>query len=169
MGVNIHASCILLGQAGAGFKAPAEAGILLLGASGSGKSDLALRLIAAGAELVADDRTELEIEDGALVAGPPHALAGLMEVRNLGIVALPPRPKARIALVVDLGPDGPPVRLPEPERWTGPPGLALPGAACPPSRPPRCATDGRRRSSSPAGRCRCTSRARRSSTPRSSS
>ncbi len=132
MGVNIHASCILLGQAGAGFQAPAEAGILLLGASGSGKSDLALRLIAAGAELVADDRTELEFEDGAIVAGPPQALAGLMEVRNLGIVALPHRPKARIALVVDLGPDGPPVRLPEPERWTGPAGLALPDAACPP-------------------------------------
>lgn len=132
MGVNIHASCILLGCAGAAFQAPKAAGVLLLGASGSGKSDLALRLIMAGAELVADDRTELAIEDGALVATVPPSLAGLIEVRNLGIVALPHRPKAQVALAIDLGPGVRAGRLPEPERWTAPAGLPLPDAACPP-------------------------------------
>ena len=72
--VNIHASCIRLALAAAAFGAPRSAGVLLLGDSGSGKSDLALRLIGRGAELVADDRTELHVEssrpfnDGYLIA-----------------------------------------------------------------------------------------------------
>jgi len=130
--LNIHASCILLGRAGAVFQAPEDAGILLLGDSGSGKSDLALRLIAAGAELVADDRTELSAEDDTLFAAAPPALAGLIEVRNLGIVALPHWPRARIALAVDLGPDGTPERLPEAARWPPPDELGLPESVWPP-------------------------------------
>jgi hypothetical protein len=130
--LNIHASCILLGRAGSVFQAPEDAGILLLGASGSGKSDLALRLIAAGAELVSDDRTELSVEADTLLAAAPPALAGLIEVRNLGIVALPHWPRVRVALAVDLGPDGTPVRLPETARWTPPGELALPEAGWPP-------------------------------------
>lgn len=74
--------------------------MLLIGPSGSGKSDLALRLLWRGFSLVADDR--VDIEDG--VAAPPAALAGLLEVRGLGIVRLPYVATARLALVAELGP-----------------------------------------------------------------
>jgi HPr kinase/phosphorylase len=83
--------------------------ILVVGPPGSGKSDLALRLLSRGFELVADD--QVDILDG--VASCPEALAGLLEVRGLGIVRLPYRSDARLALVVDL--DGPADRLPIPQ------------------------------------------------------
>lgn len=132
MRTNLHASCVALAGAGAVFDAPQDAGVLLLGPSGAGKSDLALRLIAAGAVLVADDRTDLSIQDGALVAAPPSGLAGLIEVRNLGIVALPHRRSARIALVVDLTAGEPPARLPQAALWLPPPALDLAENARPP-------------------------------------
>jgi HPr kinase/phosphorylase len=74
-------------------------GVLLIGSSGSGKSDLALRLLSRGFSLVADDR--VDIADG--IAAPPSALAGLLEVRGLGIFRLPYIASARLALVVELG------------------------------------------------------------------
>jgi HPr kinase/phosphorylase len=74
-------------------------GVLLIGPSGSGKSDLALRLLGRGFLLVADDR--VDIDNG--VAAPPAALAGLLEVRGLGIVRLPYAATARLALVAELG------------------------------------------------------------------
>ena len=77
-------------------------GVLLRGPSASGKSDLALRLIDSGAALVADDQTVVARENGAVVASPPAALAGKMEVRGLGIVTLPALPAAPLKLVVDL-------------------------------------------------------------------
>jgi HPr kinase/phosphorylase len=73
--------------------------ILLVGPAGSGKSDLVLRLLSHGFELVADD--QVTITDG-IVSGPPE-LAGLLEVRGLGIVRLPHRSNARLAIVVELG------------------------------------------------------------------
>jgi len=73
-------------------------GVLLIGPPGAGKSDLLLRLLARGFELVADD--QVEIEDG--VARPVPALAGLLEVRGLGIVRLPHAASARLALAVQL-------------------------------------------------------------------
>ena len=99
--VNIHASCVALGRKG----------VLILGASGTGKSDLALRLIEDGARLVADDRAELFIKARALYARPPAALAGLIEVRGLGIVRLPHRRQVKLALAVMLGAPG--ERLPK--------------------------------------------------------
>jgi serine kinase of HPr protein (carbohydrate metabolism regulator) len=111
--VNIHAGCVLLARAGAAFGAPRDAGILLLGKSGAGKSDLALRLVARGAVLVSDDRTDLFAERGILFARAPESLRGLIEVRGLGIVALPSAAKARVALAVSL--DGAGARLPEAE------------------------------------------------------
>jgi hypothetical protein len=99
---NIHASCVALGTRG----------ILLLGPSGSGKSDLALRLIDDGARLVADDRTILFASKGKLQARAPASIKGLLEVRGLGIIELPVRPMVKIALVVRLGREGP--RLPVP-------------------------------------------------------
>ena len=100
--VNIHATCVRVAHAGLRFHAPSHAGILLVGGSGAGKSDLALRLIGRGAQLVADDRTDLSVERGRLVARAPKAIAGLLEVRGVGIVELPCAAGARIALVVNL-------------------------------------------------------------------
>jgi serine kinase of HPr protein (carbohydrate metabolism regulator) len=74
----------------------------LIGRSGSGKSDLALRLIACGAQLVADDRTDLSVQRGRLTAAAPRALTGLLEIRGVGIVELPYARNVRIALVVEL-------------------------------------------------------------------
>jgi hypothetical protein len=97
---NIHASCVAIGTQG----------VLLVGDSGTGKSDLALRLIDAGARLVADDRTILFVAKGALHARSPESIKGLLEIRGLGIVAFPARSFVKIALVVRLGAEG--ARLP---------------------------------------------------------
>lgn len=86
--------------------------VLLLGPSGSGKSDLALRLIDRGAQLVADDQTLLTAEDGTLIASAVAGSAGLLEVRGVGIVRMATHPPAPVALVVQLGERGP--RLPRP-------------------------------------------------------
>ena len=126
--INLHASCILLAEAGPKLGAAAAAGVLLLGKSGSGKSDLALRLIAMGALLVADDRTLLWVEDGVLLGRAPPCLHGLIEVRGMGILPLPAAPRAPIRLAAILG--GEANRLPEPERWPLPQGLER--AAAPP-------------------------------------
>lgn len=82
--------------------------MLLLGKSGSGKSDFLARLIDAGWKLVADD--QVLVEDG--FASAPHNLAGLIELRGLGIFRLPFLPRARLRLVVRLGVAS--ARLPEP-------------------------------------------------------
>jgi hypothetical protein len=103
------------------FGAPRTAGVLLLGRSGSGKSDLALRLVAIGARLVSDDRTELFLERGRLFARAPANIKGMMEVRGAGIVALPAAAKARVALAVTM--ERPKTRLPPREFYTPPSGL----------------------------------------------
>lgn len=129
---NIHAGCVLLGKAGQAFGAAEDAGVLILGGSGSGKSDLMLRLIAAGSVLVADDRTDLTVEGNLLIASPPAALAGLMEIRGLGIVTLAHRGRTIVKLVADLTPGQPQERMPAGLRYCPPDGLSLPEAARPP-------------------------------------
>jgi HPr kinase/phosphorylase len=96
--MQIHGSCA----------ARSGDGVLLIGPPGSGKSDLLLRLLARGFDLVADDR--VDIADG--MARPVPFLAGLLEVRGLGVVRLPYAASVRLALVVQLGDVG--VRLPAP-------------------------------------------------------
>lgn len=91
-------------------------GVMLCGPSGSGKSDLALRLIDAGAKLVADDRTVLTLENGHLIASPPEPLKGRLEVRGLGIVDVPFQTSIELGLVVDLKPLNEIERMPEPSR-----------------------------------------------------
>lgn len=89
-------------------------GVLICGASGSGKSALALQLIALGAQLVADDRTILTRNGSALMAGAPPTIAGMIEARGVGIVHLPAAQEARIVLCIDM--DRPvTTRLPEPQ------------------------------------------------------
>ena len=91
------------------------AGVLLLGAPGAGKSELVLRLIGLGFDLIADDQV---VVDGH-TAQAPSALAGLLEVRGVGLVRLP-HVSARLVLAVQLGVGA---RLPEPARL---PDLDLP-------------------------------------------
>ena len=89
---QIHATCVAL----------EGRGVLLLGAAGAGKSDLALRLVDAGWELVADDRVDLTASGDGLIASAPETLAGLLEVRGLGILRLPATERAVVALAVEL-------------------------------------------------------------------
>jgi HPr kinase/phosphorylase len=108
---TIHASAVKIGARA----------VLIRGPSGSGKSRLALELILAAstgmiapAELVGDDRVHLANEAGALVVRPAEPLAGLIEIRGLGIRRLPFAARADVSLVVDLdAPDA--TRLPEAE------------------------------------------------------
>ncbi|HEY0835196.1 MAG TPA: HPr kinase/phosphatase C-terminal domain-containing protein [Azospirillum sp.] len=103
--VTIHGTCVLV----------AGIGVLLRGPSGGGKSDVALRLIDGGALLVADDRVELRMDQGRLMATAPAALAGLIEVRGVGILPVPAATDAPVGLVVDLVPHDGVERLPEPD------------------------------------------------------
>jgi HPr kinase/phosphorylase len=100
-------------------------GILLRGPSGSGKSDLALRLVDEGASLVADDQTEITRHDSRLEMSVPAPLAGLIEVRGLGIARVPHVTRAPLRLVVDLAPDSTIERMPEP-RFCTIEGVSLP-------------------------------------------
>jgi HPr kinase/phosphorylase len=86
--------------------------LLLRGASGSGKSDLALRLIDAGARLVADDQSELHRRGDEIIVRAPATIAGLIEVRGIGIFRLDALSEAPVALVVDLVPAEEIERLP---------------------------------------------------------
>jgi serine kinase of HPr protein (carbohydrate metabolism regulator) len=97
---TIYASAVLVG-AGA---------ILIRGPAGAGKSRLAFELIEAAtngrlpfARLVADDRVHVTAAHGRLVARAPASLAGLIEIRGIGICRLPHEPMAVVRLVVDLG------------------------------------------------------------------
>lgn len=103
--VTIHGTCVLV----------SGIGVLLRGASGSGKSDVALRLIDGGALLVADDRVELRRAGDLVAAAPPSAIEGLLEVRGVGILPVPFTATAPVGLVVDLVAHSHVERLPEPE------------------------------------------------------
>lgn len=84
--------------------------VLIGGRSGSGKSDLALRLIDRGARLVSDDYTFVRRSEGRLLASPPTNIAGKIEVRGVGIVELEAARDMPVALFVDL--DRTPERIP---------------------------------------------------------
>lgn len=78
-------------------------GLLLLGPSGSGKSSLALQLLAVGGRLVSDDRTDLRREQNSVMASAPASLNGRIEARGIGILNADPAGPVRLALVADLG------------------------------------------------------------------
>jgi HPr kinase/phosphorylase len=92
-----------------------DQGILLRGPSGSGKSDLALRLIEQGAQLISDDRVELIKKGLDLIAFAPATIKGLLEVRNIGILKFNHLDATPIRLVIDLVPCEELDRHPEPQ------------------------------------------------------
>ena len=102
--ITIHATAVALDGVG----------VLLRGPSGSGKSDLALRLIDGGARLIADDQTVIVRRGDRLFAAAPAAIAGRLEVRGLGIVALEPVVDVALGAVFDLVAPSAIERLPEP-------------------------------------------------------
>ncbi len=112
----LHGSCLSIG----------EIGVLLLGPPGSGKSDLALRLIdqpghgisgvMKRAELVADDQVAVRLEEGRLIASAPSVLAGRVEIRGLGLVTLPYRAEVALAIAVKLAASGTIERFPDMEK-----------------------------------------------------
>lgn len=110
----MHASCV----------AVSGRGVLIIGPSGSGKSALALQLMAFGAALVADDQTELTVEDGSLIARCPAALQGLVEARGVGLLRAAALPRTGIRLVADMA-TAEPDRLP-PHRTVTVLGLEVP-------------------------------------------
>lgn len=87
-----HASCVAIGGMA----------VLIAGPSGSGKSDLALRLIDRGAVLVSDDQTVITRTDGALIASAPSTIKGKIEVRGLGVIDMPSVNAAPIGLCISL-------------------------------------------------------------------
>lgn len=102
---TIHATCVDIDGLG----------VLLRGPSGSGKSDLALRLIDAGAQLVSDDYTVLEVRGDRLIGTAPQSIKGMLEVRGVGILPMPVKARSVIAMVADLVTDGEIERLPDPD------------------------------------------------------
>ena len=92
---NLHASCVACdGRA-----------VLISGPSGSGKSDLALRMLDRGFTLVSDDRTIIRKDGGRLLASPPETIKGKLEVRGIGIVDVNHVGDIPVVLVVELTSD----------------------------------------------------------------
>ena len=100
---RVHGTCIAIDGEG----------VLLRGPSGSGKSDLALRMIDNGAVLVGDDQLQLSRSENQLIARAPDVLSGQLEIRGLGIVPVASVPQAPLLLVIDLVPADQVLRFPE--------------------------------------------------------
>lgn len=91
-GSTVHATCVALDGRG----------VLITGPSGSGKSGLALQLMALGGRLVSDDRTVLVVRGGVVCASAPATIAGMIEARGIGIIHVPWVETAAIWLAVDM-------------------------------------------------------------------
>ena len=89
---TLHASCVA-------FK---DFGVLMIGPSGSGKSSLALRLMALGAVLVSDDKTHLSVDGETIAASAPKTIQGLIEARGIGLISAENIQNVRISLVIDM-------------------------------------------------------------------
>jgi HPr kinase/phosphorylase len=111
----VHGTCVMIG----------DTGVLLRGPSGSGKSDLAVRLIDGGARLVSDDQTRMLRVADRIIASAPPTIAGFIEVRGIGPVPMATEEGVWLRLVVDLRPSREIERLPE-ETGTTLLGMRLP-------------------------------------------
>lgn len=105
--LRVHASAVVIGGRA----------VLILGRSGAGKSALALALIGRGAALLSDDQVMLFRADGGLLARPPAAIAGALEIRGFGLVRTPFVAEAPVVLAVDLD-SVPEARMPQPRTIT---------------------------------------------------
>lgn len=104
-------------------------GVLLRGPSGVGKSDLALRAMADGWRLVADDRVTVWASGGRLYGRAPKVLSGLIEARGLGVTRAARLPWAWIALAVDLTASAEALERVPAEAWTEIGGIRAPRIA----------------------------------------
>ena len=111
---TLHASTVAIGGRA----------VLISGPSGSGKSDLALRLLDRGFTLVSDDQTLVRRDGDRLIASPPPTIAGKLEIRGIGIVEMDHLGEAPVALLVELTSDI--QRLPDDSRERPVLGIALP-------------------------------------------
>lgn len=105
--IILHASCVALG----------DQCVLITGASGAGKSSLALELLALGMVLVADDKVILNASDPQLHASAPDRLRGMIEARHVGLLNAQTQGRAAVSLVVDLDKNEPD-RLPPKRKVT---------------------------------------------------
>ncbi len=128
--VLVHATAVALADAAVPFGGRTDGAVLLFGESGAGKSDVGLRLIAAGAMLVSDDQTALFVESGRLFAEAPANLRGKIEVRGVGILRLDCVARSPVILAVMLEKGARITRLPEAGFYALP--AALRGCANPP-------------------------------------
>lgn len=123
MRVLVHATSVALADAAKPFGGHADAGVLIMGESGSGKSDVALRLIAMGSKLLSDDQTALFAHEGHIYAEAPPSLLGLIEVRGVGIVSVEPAPPTPLVLAVQLATEKDVPRMPDHASYGLPPAL----------------------------------------------
>ena len=110
----LHASTVAIGGRA----------VLITGPSGSGKSDLALRLLDRGFTLVSDDQTLVRRDGDRLVASPPSTIAGKLEIRGIGIVEMENLTDVPVALLVELRSDV--ERMPDDNRERSILGVPLP-------------------------------------------
>jgi HPr kinase/phosphorylase len=103
--LKIHGTCVAIGN---------EA-ILFRGPSGSGKSDLALRVINCGGTLVSDDQTIIVRQEDELIMSSPENIRDKIEVRGVGIVNMPAKKEVRLGLVLDMMPSEKIDRIPIPQ------------------------------------------------------
>ncbi|MCO4847958.1 MAG: HPr kinase/phosphatase C-terminal domain-containing protein [Yoonia sp.] len=89
---TVHATCVAVG----------DNAVLLMGASGTGKSTIALELMAYGATLVSDDQVMLLAENDVIVASAPPTITGLIEARGFGVLKAQAQDSASIVMVVNL-------------------------------------------------------------------
>lgn len=114
MNETVHATSVAIGGQG----------VLILGPSASGKSDLALRLIDRGAVLISDDYTKASALDGALFLDAPANISGMMEIRHLGIIEMPHLRGVQARLAIKLEPS--PQRMPDADSEIIIAGVAVP-------------------------------------------